>query len=553
MFAFRSLASAAPGCGGADSGTARLKPWMQILAGLVLLALVACEGSVGDAIGPGDPAATGDAHRYDDAIQVTPVLEDKGAVSMLIGRSGGKITATGADGTVYTLAVPAEALAFGTTITMTPLASIDGLPFGDGPSWGVDLKPSGLFFLEPAILTIAPPTPVPVDEQIPFSYSGTELGLGVLTVNADAIELVVNHFSGYGLQRGFFGHTGEVLQRVGASAEARLQAEMQQLLGQARVRELEGAEADPAVWERFTELMREYEELVVIPRLAAARGSCDDGVTVMRFFLGWQRTNELLGIETTSRPQFSELLRDVTTQCLAEEYRMCTEEHIVHRLPMIWLNIARTFEVLGVEDSGVVDLARDLAESCMTFELEFTTTGTHEMDARGHRTTTENTADFTVKAAFDAATLQIREATAAMESKSTRVELHQPSYTHEVAAPWSGPARLLAMGWSLDLPDLTTTLGEVTDLWIEIELPEGRFPIAMIFFEGQFMTPNEANAVSIYRETNDDEIIRGWDILGDEIYAVAEWEARATANPGPGVTSHSSSWTTAVLRHTPGE
>lgn len=545
MLAFRSLASAAPG-----SGTAKLKPWMQILAGLVLLALVACEGSVGDAIGPGDPAATGDAHRYDDAIQVTPVLEDKGAVSALIDRSGGKITATGADGTVYTLAVPAEALAFGTTITMTPLASIDGLPFGEGPSWGVDLKPSGLFFLEPAILTIAPPTPVPVDEQIPFSYSGTELGLGVLTVNADAIELVVNHFSGYGLQRGFFGHTGEVLQRVGASAEARLQAEMQQLLGQARVRELEGAEADPAVWERFTELMREYEELVVIPRLAAARGSCDDGVTVMRFFLAWQRTNELLGIEGTSRPQFSELLRDVTTQCLAEEYRMCTEEHIVHRLPTIWLNLARTFEVLGVEDSGVVDLARDLAESCMTFELEFTTTAEMDTNHTGSVASSSDTGIFRVPVRFDAGMLTMRPAETTMESVAPRFSwvTENGDCRGKPTSGWNAPARFVGLDMTLGGDDFSESLGWVESMSVEVDLPSEPIKVGEFTCNSTGTTIDiDGSSAQLFRDEFD-QVLRNWTIHNQEIWATTSWEkqfSQGVFNYG----IHGS----ATLRHTPGE
>src|SRR5262249_20805324 len=70
---------------------------------------------------------------------------------------GGPLTATGADGTVYSLTIPSGALLVETAITMTPIVSISG---GDLPSdsvLGVDLQPSGLRLYEFAELSIAPP------------------------------------------------------------------------------------------------------------------------------------------------------------------------------------------------------------------------------------------------------------------------------------------------------------------------------------------------------------------------------------------------------------
>ena len=69
---------------------------------------------------------------------------------------GGSVSATGTDGTVYTLDIPANALLTETSIGLTPVTSIGGLPFGGEQTHAVQLSPDGLFLYEPAVLTIAP-------------------------------------------------------------------------------------------------------------------------------------------------------------------------------------------------------------------------------------------------------------------------------------------------------------------------------------------------------------------------------------------------------------
>ena len=69
--------------------------------------------------------------------------------------SGGTLQTTGADGTVYTLTVPPDALTQDTTISMTPLTGASGLDLAGGRLLGVQFAPEGLSFLHEVSLSLA--------------------------------------------------------------------------------------------------------------------------------------------------------------------------------------------------------------------------------------------------------------------------------------------------------------------------------------------------------------------------------------------------------------
>ena len=80
--------------------------------------------------------------------------ESVNATSGVVGPAGGTLQTTANDGTVYTLTIPANAIATGKTITMTPVTAIDGYPLASGIVGGVELKPSGTVFTVPVTLVI---------------------------------------------------------------------------------------------------------------------------------------------------------------------------------------------------------------------------------------------------------------------------------------------------------------------------------------------------------------------------------------------------------------
>jgi hypothetical protein len=79
--------------------------------------------------------------------------ESARASSAMISETGGVVTATATNGTVYTLSIPPGAVLTETLITITPIATT--VPFS-GASIAVRLQPSGLRLHRPAMLEIIP-------------------------------------------------------------------------------------------------------------------------------------------------------------------------------------------------------------------------------------------------------------------------------------------------------------------------------------------------------------------------------------------------------------
>ena len=95
----------------------------------------------------GRSAEIGLTVRFDG--RTAAVADASAAVASEIGSDGGVIAVEG-----MALAIPAGAVPEGTTITATPLRSLQGSPFAAAPV-GLKLEPSGLVLLQPATLDAA--------------------------------------------------------------------------------------------------------------------------------------------------------------------------------------------------------------------------------------------------------------------------------------------------------------------------------------------------------------------------------------------------------------
>ncbi len=311
-----------------------------------------------------------------DPIQVAVVLDMDKGVEAVIPVEGGTLSATGADGTVYTLEIPADALLNETPIGLIPVTSLSGLPFGNEQTYSVQLSPAGLFFQNPAILTIVPAEEIPLAEQIVFGYQadGKDLILAAPVVDSSEIKIQVQHFSGNGVTKGLLADIEPVRERLGGSIERRLESALNAEI--ARLRQ-QGSDGE-AVSAAYAEALLQYEAQVVKPRVAAAGESCAAGQLAIQTVLRLERMRQLLGLSDGGNglDKYPGLMDKAARVCVVEEFELCVEEHVIHRMLPVWLGFERQYALLGIAESAVLREARELTVKCLTFKLNFESTST---------------------------------------------------------------------------------------------------------------------------------------------------------------------------------
>lgn len=353
-----------------------------------------------------------------DPFKVTPVLDESAGAEVVIGREGGSLSATGADGTVFRLDLPADALVANTTIRMIPLSGVDGMPFGSDPL-AVQLEPEGLQLYKTAVLTITPLQSLPVDQQLFFGYSGLGENLVLVppVVDSNEIKLQIFHFSGYGVTKGFLADIEPVRARIGGAAEQRIQSQAAELLTRARQAALLG-NAEPDL-SGLGDLFQAYESEVIQPRIAAAGESCAAGRLALQTILGYERQRQLLGFgEEGGLGAYTGLMDTVAGVCMKEEYEMCRDDHIIHRIIPAWLGLERQSALLGITTDGgttpALEQAKDYVKRCLNFELVFHSEANFDDGGGGGW---NSVVESKVKLQFDPQTMQMQ-ATAPLVNQS---------------------------------------------------------------------------------------------------------------------------------------
>ncbi len=181
---------------------------------------------------------------------------------------GGLLTATGADGSRFSLDIPPGALLTDTTITLTPIAALERLPFTGGSVAAAQFGPDGLRLFVPARLTIAPARAIPLAEQVGFAFhmSGADLFLTPLAADPARIQLLIEHFGGGGIAAASPCEVAAQLREYHpASPESRLQQQIAQAVQQARI-----SRASPAqLRASLSPIFQAYYQAVVVPAIAA--------------------------------------------------------------------------------------------------------------------------------------------------------------------------------------------------------------------------------------------------------------------------------------------
>jgi hypothetical protein len=189
------------------------------IVSLTAIGATSC-GTTGKDTSP-TPDGSGEEHASPlpkpDPLSVTPVLDPAHASEQTIPVAGGTVKTTAADGTEFALSIPEGALLEPTTVTLTPVTSIGGLPMSGGLEAAVDISPDGLYLYAVATLTITPAKAMGGAETIGFGYrgSGSDFHLEPLLSGTGLVYGLV-HFSGYGAAQGTSSDVAKQLTRVPA-------------------------------------------------------------------------------------------------------------------------------------------------------------------------------------------------------------------------------------------------------------------------------------------------------------------------------------------------
>jgi hypothetical protein len=290
----------------------------------------------------------------------------RSATALISSDTGGTLTATGADGTTYQLEVPPKAVLSDVNVTMTPLGSIGGLPFANGPSGGVQFGPEGLQLLQPATLTITPAT-APTGTPVAFAYHGTGSDLALVPVqpgSGGAYTVAIMHFSGAGLAGASNGEIAAALQHAPSLTPDQFRAQIASDLQH-------GADGATILADAGA-----YFDAVIHPELAAALQ--DDSLipAAVADALSLERELQLLGIDFGAR---GTEIDDDLVQFMVNEYNHAYARCVTNHDPVETRNMlgaARALQLIGADSR--VDMTKLFG--CLSFKLDLDLQGRGTVD-----------------------------------------------------------------------------------------------------------------------------------------------------------------------------
>lgn len=303
-------------------------------------------------------------------VVLTVTLDDSASVSALIPQKGGSVSATLANGLVYTLAIPEGALLSDQEVTMTPIRSIDGLPFSGGLIGGVQLEPDGTILMAPATLTLIIPKGYDKRYLVGFGYHGTGTGLHLASSSGDgnSITLTIMSFSGHGAASGTDQEVSDQAGRSTGSAADDYEQQAANVINGARSR----GELNDSEIKKISELWKDYYDKVVKPNLQA--GTSDDSKidAAAGMFLNWWRQAELLGMSEDLASRITEgtalMIKGLKNAYDKAAQRCLSDQNIKESANM--LKRLRELDLLGANDSGyTLEGKRKDFEKCLRYKV----------------------------------------------------------------------------------------------------------------------------------------------------------------------------------------
>ncbi|HSE62788.1 MAG TPA: hypothetical protein VLG15_04185 [Thermoanaerobaculia bacterium] len=341
-------------------------------------------------------ASVGDTSALRGGSSVAPVLDTTHAGSANLDEKGGSVTTTGADGTVFTLEVPPEALVRPETVTLTPVSRMDRFPFSGGLVAGVEIEPNGVDLLVPAILTIRPTSSPPVNRMLPYAYrrGGEDFILYLRDLDTSSLRLPLVTLAGYGVGQG---DPSEAASQADKLSSGPLAGYLQRYAREVFLRVL-GQISEAELHDRLIGIYREALAEVVARLLRPAEDSglvtadvrdvmCPlDGDEfqkqverkALQEFFGLERQKQLapglFGYEDGDQTAAHEYAKAILRKCMEGAFDRCVSRNDPHEV-LLMLDIMRELQRLGEEDPLLTTFMEgSFAERCLRFELDFEST-----------------------------------------------------------------------------------------------------------------------------------------------------------------------------------
>jgi hypothetical protein len=327
-------------------------------------------------------ASVGDTSAFKAGKSVGPVLDAARAAFADFDSAGGSLSATAADGTQFELLLPPDALPTQTTVRMTPLSSVHGLPLSKGFLGGVHLEPEGLTLFMPATLTIRSPGNLH-PQAAAFSYRGhgDEFALDVNQVNGKEMTLQILHFSGYG-----GGNPGpsDPFSTTLLNSSSALRQQAMEILERGREHEDDEGNVTPPeltpeeVNAQLQQLLQDFYLNIVTPLFDLARTDCNESRirALSELVLATQRVAQFIGLSEDPGVSVYEdgaisQMIDLLHHCIEVAFNDC----VAYKDPYkVWLMalLNRQLELFGAATDAETFMAPgSFAERCLRFRMDF--------------------------------------------------------------------------------------------------------------------------------------------------------------------------------------
>ena len=325
-------------------------------------------------------ASVGDTQAFRGGFPVS--IEPDAALTVsgtVTAAGGGSLSATAADGTVFTLNVPAGAVLQDQDVSMTPARATGAFPFAGGLAAGVDLQPSGLVLIGGATLSIHTPAPISRTEEtaVAWNGSGEDFFLFPPDPTGGDLRLYILHLGGYGVGRGTDAERSPQLLREPVADDDLMSHTVSPLLRQSRAAAASRADRwTPQATSDWSESLKSAYDQMYTPLLIAMANS--DGepavvVNLIRLTLEWKAQVEhysessLNAVFNHREEEIRSLFTSIVKKALAKIHTQC-KSNLDAILELG--EIASLAYGLGLE----VQPELSAVFPCLTFELNFKST-----------------------------------------------------------------------------------------------------------------------------------------------------------------------------------